>query len=64
MVPAVVVWRRPTLPVALVSGGLGLLGVFLPATNFRRPYMVLVVALVSAGWLAWREPEDLNARSH
>jgi hypothetical protein len=58
VVPAVVVWRRPTLPVALVAGGLGLLGVFLPATNFRRPYIVLVVALVSGGWLALRDAGD------
>jgi hypothetical protein len=62
-VPAWMVWRRPALPVALVAGGLGLLGVFLPATNFRRPYIVLVVALVSAGWLAWRPAPVVNAGS-
>ena len=48
------VWRRPTLPVALVASGLSLLGVFLPATNFRRPYLVLLVALLSGAWLAYR----------
>jgi hypothetical protein len=64
VVPAWAVWRRPTLPVALVAGGLGLLGIFLPATNFRRPYLVLVVALVSGGWLALRDRDlPLNSRS-
>jgi hypothetical protein len=55
VVPVIAVWRRPTLPVTLVAGGLGLLGVFLPATNFRQPYLVLIVALVSGGGLAWRD---------
>jgi hypothetical protein len=55
------VWRRPTLPVALTAGGLALLGVFLPATNFRRPYLVLVVALVSGAWLAHRPTDHAPA---
>ena len=51
VVPAVVVWRRPTLPVALVAGGLAMLGMFIPASNFRPPYLVLVATLVAGGWL-------------
>ncbi len=51
VVPVVVVWRRPTLPVALVAGGLGMLGMFIPASNFRPPYLVLVATLVAGGWL-------------
>jgi hypothetical protein len=58
--PAWAVWRRPSLPSALVAGGLGLLGLFLPAANFRRPYIVLVVALVSGGWLAFGRARTLN----